>query len=453
MKRAFCNENEDTLALAFATLPAEVQQLIVVYAHHDVSHLNTVCKQWHLYIDSYQDWLNLAQRNYTLSILSRPDSSRLVEKLHTIFDTLQKRHCPRRARFCNYVGRLLNTKLKNVVCIEEPPTDEDTPIIASIYEYTKEHTPNVLTLENYYERDIYLNFTAEGHKYCLVIFDDEKQKKLCLHTVKVDDNEAIDPKSLHEALSSSYGLLSVTTFISTLFPLFDEDEVITKMMANTRKWNDPVENPYYEMTREEIKAQWEMIRTVASEAGTAMHANLEMYYSERPYETDSKEFDLFLSYQKVHVNGKLKAFRTEWTVYSAFLRLCGSIDMLYSYVDEVDHGDGKKHLVLADWKRSKRITYFNSYQSGSVPCTASMGDTNFTHFCIQLCLYKYILERHYNVIIDAMFIVALHPNYDRFVCIPVDWKMIEPYFNRIIDHRLACVERFRQEEEEALLVK
>lgn len=438
-------EKEDNDTFPSDNLHIELQQWIVIHAHHGVSHINTVCKQWKTWLDSFSGWLELAHENYATHILPLKPYSFLNERLETLFETLAPlAKCKRRARFCNYIGRLMDTKLKSVLRLVEVEgyfnADQQAPIISSICSYVKEHSPNVLTLQNYHERDVYLNFTAAGHRYYLVFKEEASGDKLCLTTIKIDDNETLDPKVRTDILSMAYGLLSVTGFIGTLFPPFLEDEVITKMMANTKKWNNPEENPYYGMTREDIKAQWAMIRDMASKEGTAMHYNLEMYYSEQKYETDTKEFDLFLNYEKVHVNGKLRAFFTEKSVYCEYLRLCGQVDMLYEYVDEKDHGDGKKHLVLADWKRSKKITMYNSYQSGCVPCTETMGDTNFTHYCIQLCLYKYMLERYYNVIIDAMYLVVLHPNQDNFICIPVDWKMIEPYFQRIVDYRRAYVE-------------
>ena len=402
----------------FGNAPNKIVQRIIVSVYHETSQLSTVSKRWHALLEDYTDWFALVERNY-LGVM------RHALMIKSILDGLADKN----KKFRNYIGRQLNSKY---LCLST-----SLPVVlSSIYVYVKEHSPNPLTLQNFHPRDIYLNFTEVGHRYSLVLPGPVTGRATIYQSVKTDDNEAVSQGILCEA--KLYAFLSVTTFIHTLFPQFDAEAVITKMMA-ADKWEDPVANAYYGMTREEIMAQWTEIGEIASIAGTAMHANLEMYYSGRLYVTDTKEFRLFQGYEAKYVTGKWLPYRTEWTVYSEPLQLCGSIDMLYEYVNEVDHGDGKKHLVLCDWKRSKNLVFFNSYQSGSVPCTESMGDTNFIHYCIQLSLYKYILEKHYNVIVDEMYIVVLHPNLDRFNCVPVDWVMIKPYFSRIIDYRLASI--------------
>lgn len=434
MKRSaitVCEEEE------FGNVPNEIVQLIIVSVYHETSQLSTVSKRWHVLLEDYGDWFALAQYYYPSTVNGKRRSHDILP-IKSIIEGLVDKNDQGARKFRNYIGRQLCSKHRHFPI--GPPVRGRLatfwPLLSSICAYVKEHSSNPLTLKNFHPRDIHLNFTEVGHRYSLVLPGPVTGKATTYQSVKTDDNEAVSQTTLSEA--KLYAFLSVTTFIHTLFPQFDAEAVITKMMA-ADKWEDPVANAYYGMTREEIMAQWTEIGEIASIAGTAMHANLEMYYSGRPYVTDTKEFRLFQGYEAKYVTGKWLPYRTEWTVYSEPLQLCGSIDMLYEYVNEVDHGDAKKHLVLCDWKRSKNLVFFNSYQSGSIPCTESMGDTNFIHYCIQLSLYKYILEMHYNVIIDEMYIVVLHPNLDRFNCVPVNWEMIKPYFSRIIDYRLASI--------------
>ncbi len=428
MKRIhWLSEGED---VSIETLPPEVLELIFVRVHHQVSHLNTVCKAWHNVIETYTGWLDVALTNYRQIQGSCLEKAQVVQ----ILQRLRNAHCPRRAKFANTIGYILNAKLSNLLALNKPAYP--ALVLRSLFNYTKEHTKNVLTLKNFHPRDLYLNFTEVGHRYVLILRNLLSGRALFYQTVKPDDNEP-NTEPVDKAKLGCF--LSVTTFIHTLFPHFDTEAVISMMMANTEKWEDPVANAYYGMTREEIVQQWAEISTLASAAGTAMHANLEYYYSEQPYKTDSKEFALFLAYEAAYVTGKLRAYRTEWTIYSEPLQLCGSVDMLYEYIKPVDHGDGKKHLVMADWKRSKKITMYNMYQSGCVSCTEKMGDTNYNCYCVQLSLYKYILERHYDVIIDAMYLVILHPNQEHFICLPVPYETLKPNFDAIIEHRLSTL--------------
>lgn len=323
---------------AFSCMPEELLQFLLVSGHHKVSQLSAVCKQWQRLLDNYGDWFSVATRNYRGEPLSPHKTT-----IDFIINTLASKEDQRIAKFRNYIGRQLNNKFRS---LSDGYTD--APILESIYAYVKEHASNVLTLKNFHPRDIYLNFTEVGHSYSLVLPAPATGKPTTYRSVEVDDNEHPSASVLEEAIG--YALLSVTTFIHTLFPQFDAHAVITAMMASP-KWHDPVTNAYYGMTREEILAQWEEIGIIASAEGTAMHANLEMYYSERPFVTNTKEFALFQAYEAEYVTGKWRPYRTEWTIYSRLLQLCGSVDILYEYVNEVDHGDGKKHLVMADWKR------------------------------------------------------------------------------------------------------
>ena len=70
--------------------------------------------------------------------------------------------------------------------------------------------------------------------------------------------------------------ISVTTFVhSNLFPHFDADKVISKMMKS-RNWE---KSKYYGKTPDEIKDEWEKNRVESSEAGTGMHKSIELFYN------------------------------------------------------------------------------------------------------------------------------------------------------------------------------
>lgn len=423
---------------AFSCIPEELLQFLLVGGHHKVSQLSAVCKRWQRLLDNYGDWFSVATRNYREAAWFRETSPHKA-KIDFIINTLASKEDQRVVKFRNYIGRQLNNKFRKLSHGGGGHTD--APILESIYAYVKEHAPNVLTLKNFHPRDIYLNFTEVGHSYSLVLPAPGTGKPTTYRSIKVDDNEHLPPHVLEVAIG--YAFLSVTTFIHTLFPQFDAHAVITAMMASP-KWHDPVANAYYGMTREEILAQWEEIGRIASEAGTAMHANIEMYYSERPYVNNTKEFKLFEQYEADYVTGKLRPYRTEWTIYSQRLQLCGSVDILYEYIDEVDHGDGKKHLIMGDWKRSKRINKYNTFANdkwgggGCVPCTRSMSNVNYVHYSIQMPSYEELLLE-YGVVIDAMALIVLHPNQTNYLFVPVERNYIKPLFKGIMDHRLSTL--------------
>lgn len=419
------------------TLLADPLQIVLSFAQHSVTHINTVCKQWYSLIEGYQGWYEMFLRNlalrkqrYSCKVgLMRLD--RIVEIIESsdVCKRLKESGDAKYGRFLNYVGYMLNSKLRKLVL-----SDTEMHVTDAVLRYMTECTQNVLSMRNFHRRDFYLTFTEVGHLYTLIL-PDEHGRLVPYYTEKVDDNEALilSPDFVYRY----YRLCSMTTYIHSLFPEFNEDEVIDKMMA-AKKWNDPKENPYYGMTKEEIKAQWLRIRTQASKDGTAMHLNLELCCSGRPYSTEGVEFAHYQAYVKAHVEGVFRPYRTEWTIWSKRLELCGSVDILYEYINEPPNTDGKKHLWMADWKRSKKITFFNAYQSGTQPCTMHVADSNGIHYSLQQPGYGNILEMDYDddFVIDGYFIVVLHPNQKNFLCIPIDKKLTKPLIDGVIQHRI-----------------
>lgn len=154
----------------------------------------------------------------------------------------------------------------------------------------------MLSLLNAHERDARVRFDEAPHKYY------------------------ID--------GSSEGYTSVTTFIHQLFPHFNADVVISKMLKG-KNWET---SKWHGMTRQEIKAAWDANGKAAAASGTLMHANIEHYYNLEPHETLSEEWKLFANF--LQARPLLKPFRTEMIVYAEELKLAGSIDMIYHDPDE-----------------------------------------------------------------------------------------------------------------------
>lgn len=225
-----------------------------------------------------------------------------------------------------------------------------------------------------------------------------------------DSNIEFDEPTHVYTIEGNSNYKSVTTWIHDFFPHFDADKIITKMRSSKRWGSD---NQYYGMTDKEIKDMWSKNGKEAAELGTAMHLNIEYYYNNIPFTngfTSSKEYQLFSEYLKDHHN--YKAYRTEWTVYSKKYRLAGSIDMTY-----IDPKDSSK-VVLADWKRCKEIKYSNQWEKGYGPLK-DVDNCNYWHYCLQLNVYRMILEKYYDKQVSDMFLVVLHPNQDSYIKINI----------------------------------
>lgn len=276
---------------------------------------------------------------------------------------------------------------------------------------------NTLTLRHHHPRDLracFIDTEDEPHRYYVMSYDYQQSQ----FVIWSNDPKSKDP------------LLSVTTFIHTLFPPFIEEEMIGFVMASPR--HQQPNSRYYGMCREEIRQAWADART----NGTANHAQIECYYNEGNPVRHSRAFQLFLEFEQKYITGRLEPYRTEWTIYSLPLRLIGQVDMLYWSSDPNQRYDekGRIRLTMYDWKFCCNIEEFSyDNRSGIVECTYNTPDCNYCHYCVQLHLYKYILELHYNVVIEFMALGVFHPDQREPIVKPIAYNA--RFMRRLIAHR------------------
>lgn len=202
----------------------------------------------------------------------------------------------------------------------------------------------------------------------------------------------------------------VTSYVASLFEEFDADVVIDKMMSSP-KWP---QSPYFGMEKEEIKKMWSDKGKKAADDGTAMHYSIECFYNNEDLSISedekersllkSDEYGQFLKFQEDYKK-QLKPYRTEWLVYHEEIKFKGIIDMVY------ENEDGT--LSIYDWKRVKNLTRFNKWSSAKEPIS-HIPDSNFWHYCIQLNIYKRILEEKYGKIVKDMYLVCLYPGQETY---------------------------------------
>ncbi len=200
-------------------------------------------------------------------------------------------------------------------------------------------------------------------------------------------------------IDDSPNTISGTTFIHKFFPDFDGPK-IAPFVARKRG-----------MTSEEVLLQWEMEGKNSADLGTELHLDIEQYFDKKII-NDKKEFQHFLRlFEKVE---NLELYRTEWRIFDDILMLAGTADTIFKKRDGT--------FVIYDWKRSKEIKqwghpdyYTNETQKGIGKCK-DIEDCNHQHYCLQLNLYKRILEEHYFLEgqVSEMYFVQLHPNFETY---------------------------------------
>jgi hypothetical protein len=249
----------------------------------------------------------------------------------------------------------------------------------------------ILSARNSHNRDQYIQFFEEDHKY--VITNDPENK-----------------------------YTSVTTWNHSHFPVFNANLIIKNMMKG-KNWKEG--HKYWGLTAEEIKKQWSNNSSAVSGAGTDLHFEIECFmnnpdiesgfvkgykhadlyeaYLQDPNSKEQKaiEWDYFINFVNDHP--ELKPYRTEWTIYDEDLKISGSIDMVY------ENPDGT--LSIYDWKRSKEITRVNNFNKFAInKLICHMPDANFWHYALQLNTYKRLIERKYGKTVTDLYLVRLHPD-------------------------------------------
>ena len=231
----------------------------------------------------------------------------------------------------------------------------------------------MLSIKNAHIRDTNIQFEADGHKY---------------------------------TVNGQKDFISVTTFIHDLFSAFNSAVVINSIIRSKKHQND-ADYKYYKKSADEIQAEWDETAKLASDAGTDMHAVIEHFYNGNKTTSEiveicGVEYRYFMEFVSAFPN--LRPYRTEWFIYEEDYKIAGSVDMVF-----VDDNTGDFYIY--DWKRSKGLVYDDSYNKTSIlPALRHVPDCNYWHYCLQLNLYKRVLETKYGLQIKGMFLVVLHPN-------------------------------------------
>lgn len=181
---------------------------------------------------------------------------------------------------------------------------------------------------------------------------------------------------------------SVTTFIDQFFEKFDSQKIATNLVQNHSKYSD--------YTVEGLIKEWKD----AAQHGTDVHEEIEDWIKEEkiPSENKSKYGIRWLHAYKKQSNIEIIS---EVILYSEEMKISGTVDIL-----ALNKYTGKYDII--DWKTSKRINKksFNG-KMGIKPPTKNIMDCNFSHYALQLSLYRYILERYYGLEIENQYIVHL----------------------------------------------
>ncbi len=185
----------------------------------------------------------------------------------------------------------------------------------------------------------------------------------------------------------NFDFTSCTTFVNYFFEQFDSIGIANQLTSTHPKYND--------LTPQELVATWDK----KAENGTVIHSEIEQYIKEnaQPTKPQSKKAAEWIK-EKIGDEYKMMS---EVIVYSKELGIAGTIDLLL--YDKTD-----KTYKILDWKTNKKLSlsYFNK-KMGTHSASSKLEDCNFIHYSLQLSLYRYLLEKYYDIKVSGTAIIHL----------------------------------------------
>ena len=152
----------------------------------------------------------------------------------------------------------------------------------------------------------------------------------------------------------------------------------------------------------------------ARKKGKELHQNIDKLIKNGE-EFNDTEFNMFSEFWNTN-NFEDKISR--WHIYNKEYMIAGTVDLFTKNNGSIE---------IYDWIRSKNIVdnghpiieSYHELDTGIGPLNG-IQDTSYWKYSLRLNFYKYILEKKYNQVVDKMFIVVLHEDYNQYYKLQVD---------------------------------
>ena len=222
---------------------------------------------------------------------------------------------------------------------------------------------------------------------------------------------------------------SVSAVWSSFFERFDAVAVIERYFDT---WAENDESKYYALIKDKraerttdadikrhIADAWRHKGDEASNFGSHIHRQIELFLNAQPFDDSSDELQQFFDFLRSFASPRRWIpFRTEWSIYNEDMQVAGQIDCIFV--------DPKGQFHMVDWKCVARNLEplsgecFGKYGFG--PCEKLL-DNKFNHYLAQQNLYAVILEQCYDISLTSMWLVQLHCGLTNFQALEVPFQL------------------------------
>jgi hypothetical protein len=285
-------------------------------------------------------------------------------------------------------------------------------------------------LNNY--REIYLEIPAfdkrTSHKEVFVAEREHETIETKIHRTRFEEIEKQYDKDLHKYFhpndkTGNAEYLSVTTLVERIFQF----DILRYIQREAEKQNKD---------EEELFREFQILRDEAAVLGTELHLQIENYFTKKPFNDSLQEFKYFLNFEKEKIIPKGLIFsEAEKKIFNHKYNVAGTVDCLFK------NSEGK--YVMVDWKRSKKLIVKGTDRPDKrgfqieIEGLNTLTNCSYYRYCIQQNMYKYILEKEYNITISEMILTVLHENYPNYhtIKLPEMIKEIKTILNSI-NHKI-----------------
>ena len=285
-------------------------------------------------------------------------------------------------------------------------------------------------LNNYREKylEIHSFYKRKSQKEVVVEELEYEPIEVNIQRTQFEDIEKQYDKDLHKYFhpndkTGNAEYISVTTLIERFFQF----DILRYIQREAEKVN---------RDEEELFREFQALRDEAALLGTELHLQIENYYTKKPFDDSLQEFKYFLAFEKEKIIPKKLIFaEAEKKVFYSKFNVAGTVDCLFKSADE--------KYVMVDWKRSKKLIVQGTNKPDKrgfqieIEGLTDLTNCSYYRYCIQQNMYKYILEKKYNIVISDMILAVLHEKYLNYhtIKLPEMINETEIIFNSI-NHKI-----------------
>jgi hypothetical protein len=292
--------------------------------------------------------------------------------------------------------------------------------------------------------------TCDEEKLELAVRHAHPRDSLILFAETIPDSE----ETHQYFVRGESGYCSVSGFYSQWFEPFNNEREAIRMASRDDFWTNSRYKQYWVLgvdtdppqdIADKIVQVWEANGELQSSLGTALHRRIELFCNDaktlafssqdlEDYIRDrvssgvalsddiEKPFDHFLQLYKDTTSRGLVVLRTEIMMFDDESKLTGSADVIFIDKNQLTpenlaawkSGERKLRVQLGDWKRSKAISK-SGYGNVGYKCCSSLPCSNFYKYSLQLNLYRYLLEKNYNMIVESMTMYVFHATNETYL--------------------------------------